>query len=84
MIARLLLSLPHSRLGTTLATTARQKADTWAVGQAKSMKQASSVIRLSFVLLGMPAARRVAPGLRRSLFHSGLEERGTVYAVSKW
>jgi hypothetical protein len=54
MMVRLLLAPPQKPFGMTLAATARQKADTWAVEQAMSMKHIFSSASPSVVLLQTP------------------------------
>lgn len=91
MMTRLLLSSPQKAFGMTLATVARQKAETSAVEHAMFVKHACSV-ELSF--LG-PVAESLSFGLSvegplfsesgRALhfFHSGFDDNGRVCRVSK-
>lgn len=80
-MTRLLLSSPQKAFGMTLATTARQKAETSAVEHAMSVKHAWSV-ELSF---GLSVERPLFSESGRALhfFHSGFDDGGSVCRVSK-
>ena len=89
MTARWLSSPPQRHFGMTLVTTARQNADTCAVGQAMSVKHPSSAVpsllsAARFFLLLTAPADRIAVHFRCGpcLFHSGFDERGSIYIIS--
>jgi hypothetical protein len=84
MIVRLLSSLPQKPSGITLEMTARQKADTWAVGHAMSVKVVCWIVRflvtamsLSPPFAGVVALYKSALGWSALFLQSGFGDNDT-------